>query len=69
MGQVIFVAFFAAAAAGLALLGYATGYSDAIERMEDEYEAEEEEKKRKTDLTDRVRRYARKHKCIDYRIW
>ena len=68
MGQVIFITFFAGAALCLALLGYATGYLDGMERREDDYEAEEKKKENEANLTANVRRYARKHKRIDYRI-
>lgn len=65
MGQVIFVAFFTAGACCLAILGYATGYYDAIEKMEDEKDDKEE---KEADLTNRVRGIGRKHKRIDYNL-
>jgi len=67
MGQVVFIAFFAAGAMCLSILGYATGYYDALEKMEEEDEAEKK-KKHEDDLAVRVRRYGRRYKRIDYRI-
>ena len=67
MGKVIFIAFFGAGALCLAFLGYVTGYYDAMEKMEEEDEAENK-KKHEEDLAVRVRRYGRRYKRIDYRI-
>lgn len=65
MAQCIVIAFFCLAAVSLAILGYATGYYDAIERKEHENDIEEDE-----EIIDfnRIRPGARANKRIDYNL-
>lgn len=65
MAQCIVIAFFCLAAVSLAVLGYATGYYDAIERKEHENDIEEDE-----EIIDfnHIRSGTRADKRIDYNL-
>lgn len=65
MAQCIVIAFFCLAAVSLAVLGYATGYYDAIERKEHENDIEENET---FDNFDHIRAVSRRNKRIDYNL-